>query len=278
MFSLNLRGRMFLAERPLVMGILNATPDSFHAGSRIPDAGAALKKVTGMISEGVDIIDVGGQSTRPGSERIGPDAEMERVLPLIRVIRVQYPDIPVSIDTYHAAVAEAALDAGADIVNDISGGEMDQMMLSVVGKAGVPFICTHMQGTPENMQDRPAYDDVLSDVMAYFRRKAIECSEAGIRDMIIDPGFGFGKTLSHNYRLLSGIEVLSSLGYPLLIGVSRKSMIRDLLGVSTEDALNGTSVLHTIALMKGANILRVHDVREAKEAVTLVEACRGRGL
>lgn len=135
-----------------------------------------------------------------------------------------------------------------------------------------------MQGTPENMQDRPAYDDVLSDVMAYFRRKAIECSEAGIRDMIIDPGFGFGKTLSHNYRLLSGIEVLSSLGYPLLIGVSRKSMIRDLLGVSTEDALNGTSVLHTIALMKGANILRVHDVREAKEAVTLVEACRGRGL
>ena len=135
-----------------------------------------------------------------------------------------------------------------------------------------------MQGTPENMQDRPAYDDVLSDVMAYFRRKAIECSEAGIRDMIIDPGFGFGKTLSHNYRLLSGIEVLSSLGYPLLIGVSRKSMIRDLLGVSTEDALNGTSVLHAIALMKGANILRVHDVREAKEAVTLVEACRGRGL
>ena len=278
MFSLNLRGKMLLAERPLVMGILNATPDSFHAGSRIPDAGAALERVAEMISEGVDIIDVGGQSTRPGSERVGAEAETDRVLPLIRVIRQQYPDIPVSIDTYHAAVAEAALDAGADMVNDISGGEMDRLMLSVAGRAGAPFICTHMQGTPEHMQDRPVYEDVLSDLMAFFRRTAIECRDAGIRDLILDPGFGFGKTLDHNYRLMSGIDVLTTLGYPLLIGVSRKSMIRELLGVSTENALNGTSVLHTIALMKGAQILRVHDVREAKEAVILAEACRGRGL
>ena len=274
MFSLNLRGRMLLADHPLVMGILNATPDSFHAGSRIANEDAALRVVEEMIAEGVDMIDIGGQSTRPGSTRIGTEAELQRILPLIRALKKLHPTLPLSVDTYHAEVAAAALDEGADIINDISGGEMDPMMLKVVGRAGVPFICTHMQGQPENMQDNPVYEDVLSDVMAFFRSKSVECREAGIHDLIIDPGFGFGKTLQHNYRLLSGIDILKTLGYPVLIGVSRKSMIREVLGVSTAEALNGTSVLQTIALMKGADILRVHDVREAREAVLLVDACR----
>jgi dihydropteroate synthase len=274
MFSLNLRGRMLLAEQPLVMGILNATPDSFHAGSRIANEDAALSMVDQMIAEGVDMIDIGGQSTRPGSTRIGMEAELQRILPLIRMLKKLHPNLLLSVDTYHAGVAAAALDEGADIINDISGGEMDPMMLKVVGRANVPFICTHMQGKPENMQDNPVYEDVLADVMAFFRRKSVECREAGIHDLIIDPGFGFGKTLHHNYRLLSGIDILKTLGYPVLIGVSRKSMIREVLGVSTAEALNGTSILQTIALMKGADILRVHDVREAREAVLLVDACR----
>lgn len=274
MFSLNLRGRMMLAEHPLVMGILNVTPDSFHAGSRIANEEAALSLVEQMIAEGVDMIDIGGQSTRPGSTRIGAEAELQRILPLIRMLKKLHPNLPLSVDTYHADVAAAALDEGADIINDISGGEMDPMMLKVVGRAGVPFVCTHMQGQPETMQENPVYEDVLSDVMAFFRKKSVECTEAGIHDLIIDPGFGFGKTLRHNYRLLSGIDILKTLGYPVLIGVSRKSMIREVLGVSTAEALNGTSILQTIALMKGADILRVHDVREAREAVLLVDACR----
>jgi len=277
MFSLNLRGRMLLAERPLVMGILNATPDSFHAGSRILDTTAAMQMVEEMIREGVDLIDVGGQSTRPGSTRVGAEAEKDRVLPLIREIKRQFPELPVSIDTYHATVAAGAMEEGAEIINDISGGELDPAILLVAGQAGAPFVCTHMQGSPENMQVNPTYDDVLADIMSFFRRKQLECASAGIRDLIIDPGFGFGKSLVHNYQLLSGIDVLTSLGRPLLVGVSRKSMIREVLGVSTEDALNGTTVLHTIALMKGAHILRVHDVREAKEAVMLVGACMTKG-
>lgn len=273
MFSLNLRGRMLFTERPLVMGILNATPDSFHAGSRIQDMTLAMEMVEEMISEGVDLIDVGGQSTRPGSIRIGAEAEKNRVLPLIREIKRHYPDLPVSIDTYHASVAADAMEEGAEIINDISGGELDPAILRVAGQAGAPFVCTHMQGSPENMQVNPHYDDVLSDIISYFRHKQLKCASAGIRDMIIDPGFGFGKGLDHNYQLLSGIDVLTSLGHPVLVGVSRKSMIREVLAVNTENALNGTTVLHTIALMKGAHILRVHDVREAKEAVMLVAAC-----
>ena len=234
-----------LAERPLVMGILNATPDSFHAGSRIRDTTAAMQMVEEMIREGVDLIDVGGQSTRPGSTRIGAEAEKDRVLPLIREIKRQYPELPVSIDTYHATVAAGAMEEGAEIINDISGSELDPAILQVAGQAGAPYVCTHMQGSPENMQVNPTYDDVLADIMSYFRRKQLECASAGIRDLIIDPGFGFGKSLAHNYQLLSGIDVLTSLGRPLLVGVSRKSMIREVLGVPTEDALNGTTVLHT---------------------------------
>jgi dihydropteroate synthase len=195
-------------------------------------------------------------------------------LPLILAITKSFPDLIISIDTYHANVAREAVKAGAAIVNDISGGEMDPDMLKIVGMLGVPFVCTHMQGTPETMQENPEYDDVLSEVMAYFRTKVQQCASAGIHDLILDPGFGFGKGLNHNYRLLSALDVLRSLGYPVLAGISRKSMIRDVLDVSAGDALNGTTVLHTIALMKGADIIRVHDVREAVETVKLVETCR----
>jgi dihydropteroate synthase len=274
MFSLNLRGKLHVFERPLVMGIVNATPDSFYKESRISAADDVLNIVNRMVSEGVDIIDIGGQSTRPGSERVGPDAELSRVLPLIQSVRKSYPELILSIDTYHSFVALSAVQAGADIVNDISGGEMDPDMLGVVGRIGVPYVCTHMQGTPETMQVSPSYEDVVSEVMAFFRKKASACASAGINDLILDPGFGFGKGLLHNYRLLSALDVIRSIGYPLLAGVSRKSMIRQVLGVSTEDALNGTTVLHTIALMKGANIIRVHDVREAVEVIKLMEACR----
>jgi dihydropteroate synthase len=277
MFSLNLRGRMFMSDRPLVMGIINATPDSFHADSRIPDIGLAMKRVDEMMEEGVDLIDIGGQSTRPGSVRIGSALETQRVLPVIKEIRYRYPELPISIDTYHADVALAAIDEGANIVNDISGGEMDPSILKVAANAGTPYICTHMQGTPETMQQKPEYEDVLAEIMGFFRRKSVECKDAGIQDLIIDPGFGFGKSLQHNYRLLSGIDILKSLGYPLLVGLSRKSMIREVLGVTTEEALNGTSILHTIALMKGADILRVHDVMEARQAVMLVEASNVNG-
>jgi len=276
MFSLNLRGRLFTAERPLIMGILNATPDSFHADSRTTDIDIALQMVDDMIREGVDMVDVGGQSTRPGSSSIGSDAEKIRVVPLIREIRRHYPVLPISIDTYHASVASAAMDEGADLINDISGGELDPAILTVAGKFSVPFICTHMQGRPENMQANPHYEEGLSEGMSFFRRKQRECEAAGIRDLILDPGFGFGKTLAHNYALLSGIDVLKALGHPLLVGVSRKSMIREMLGVTTAEALNGTTVLHTISLMKGADILRVHDVREAREAVVLVGACHSK--
>lgn len=273
MFSLNLNSKLFLAGRPLVMGILNATPDSFFDASRIRETESALIMASGMVAAGADMIDIGGQSTRPGSVRISAAEEMDRVLPLIHALRRELPDIPLSIDTYQSEVAVAAVEAGANIVNDISSGTMDPRMLEVVGTLGVPYVCMHMQGTPEHMQSSPVYTDVLADVMAFFRLTLTQCAAAGIRDVIIDPGFGFGKTLRHNYQLLEGLDILKSLGCPLLVGISRKSMIREVLDVPVSGALNGTTVLHTLALMKGADILRVHDVREALEAVLLVEQC-----
>lgn len=274
MFSLNLRGKLCVFNHPLVMGILNATPDSFFSESRISESADALHIVRQMIDEGVDLIDIGGQSTRPGSERVGPETELSRVLPLIKTIRESFPELIISVDTYHSTVASAAVLAGADIVNDISGGEMDPEMISLVGNMRVPFICTHMQGTPETMQVNPTYEDVVSQVMGFFRAKASACASAGICDLILDPGFGFGKDLAQNYRMLSALDIIRSMGYPVLAGVSRKSMIRQVLEVSTEESLNGTTVLNTIALMKGADIIRVHDVREAVEAVKLVTACK----
>jgi dihydropteroate synthase len=272
MFSWNLKGTLRIIEKPMVMGILNITPDSFYAGSRLPDETAWMEKARKMIAEGADILDIGGQSTRPGSERISADEELNRVMPVLEQIHTRFPETIISIDTYQSAVAKEAVSAGASMVNDISGGEMDPDMIPVVGSLRVPYICMHMQGKPEDMQKSPVYTDVVGELLDFFRRKKAQCRDAGINDLIIDPGFGFGKTIEHNFQLLHNLSAFKITGLPVLAGLSRKATIYKTLGVTAEEALNGTTVLNTIALLQGADILRVHDVREAKEAIILVDA------
>ncbi len=222
-----------------------------------------------MVNDGADIIDIGGQSTRPGSERISIKEELKRVLPAIEIILKGFPDTIISVDTYQSAVAEKSVNAGAVIINDISAGNMDSDMIFTVAKLGVPYICTHMKGTPENMQDNPSYENITKDVLDFFIKKTGECKQAGINDIIIDPGFGFGKTITHNFKLLKELSVFQMLDKPIMAGLSRKSTIYKTLGVSADDALNGTTALHMLALHNGANILRVHDVKEAKEVIKL---------
>ena len=272
MFSWNLKGSLRIIGKPLVMGILNITPDSFYAGSRLLEEAAWMAKAEKMITEGADILDIGGQSTRPGSERISAGEELMRVIPVLEQLHLRFPETILSIDTYHSDVAREAVTAGATMVNDISGGEMDPEMIPVVSSLRVPYICMHMQGRPENMQKAPAYTDLVSEVLDFFLRKKAECREAGMHDLIIDPGFGFGKTMEHNFQLLQNLSAFKILGLPILAGLSRKATIYKTLGITPEEALNGTTVLNTIALQQGADILRVHDVKEAKEAVLLLEA------
>ena len=269
MFTLNCKGRLLVIDKPVVMGIINVTPDSFYEGSRQQTGDSVLAQATKMINEGADIIDVGGQSTRPGSERITVKKELERVLPAIEIILKNFPGTIISVDTYQSEVAMEAVNAGASIINDISAGSLDTNMISAIAKLRVPYICMHMKGTPENMQQDPTYENLTREVLDFFIRKTDECKGAGINDVIIDPGFGFGKTISHNYRLLKELPAFKMLEKPILVGVSRKSTIYKTLGVTADEALNGTTVLHTLALQNGANILRVHDVKEAKEAITL---------
>lgn len=271
MYTLNCKGRLLVLEKPVVMGILNITPDSFYSGSRI-DQKDVVEKAGQMITEGATIIDIGGQSTRPGSDRLTAQEELDRVLPAINSIMQNYPGVFLSIDTYHATVAKETVAAGVDMVNDISAGDMDADMLSTVASLNVPFIAMHMQGTPDTMQDKPTYENVATEVVDYFIQKTTACKEAGINDLIIDPGFGFGKTITHNFQLLKQLEVLQIFHVPVLAGLSRKSTIWKTLHVTPEEALNGTTVLNTIALTKGAAILRVHDVKEAVEAIQLYEA------
>lgn len=270
MYTLNIKGRLFVMERPWVMGILNATPDSFYKHSSDNASGSILERVTKMVSEGADILDVGGQSTRPGSAKIESEEELQRVLPVLEVIKKSYPDVLISIDTYHAEVAKAGVEAGADIVNDISGGSLDENMLVTVGKLNVPFICMHMKGTPQTMTSLSSYENILVEMMQYFNKKIIACKAAGIKDIIIDPGFGFAKNISQNFFLLHELQYFKELDLPVLVGLSRKKTIWQTLEITPNGALNGTTVLNTIALSKGASILRVHDVREAVEAVKLV--------
>lgn len=268
MFTLNCKGRLLVIDKPMVMGIINITPDSFYDGSRQTDE-SILSMTTKMLNDGADIIDIGGQSTRPGSERISIKEELKRVLPAIEIILKSFPDTIISVDTYQSAVAEESVNAGAVIINDISGGNMDSDMIFTVAKLGVPYICTHMKGTPENMQDNPSYENITKDVLVFFIKKTGECKQAGINDIIIDPGFGFGKTITHNFKLLKELSVFQMLDKPIMAGLSRKSTIYKTLGVSADDALNGTTALHMLALHNGANILRVHDVKEAKEVIKL---------
>ena len=270
MFTLNCNGRLLIVDKPLVMGIINATPDSFYAGSRRQALDSILQQAGQMIEEGASIIDIGGQSTRPGSEKIGPDEELLRVIEPIAAIHQRFPDIFISIDTYYARVATEAVAAGASIINDISAGSIDPDLLPAVASFQVPYILMHMQGTPQTMQQHPEYENVTREVLDFLLHKRTVLREAGIHDIIIDPGFGFGKTIRHNFQLLRELEAFNVIDAPLLLGISRKSTIYKTLGISADDALNGTTVLNTIGLLKGANILRVHDVKEAVEAVRLV--------
>jgi len=269
MFTLNCKGRLLLLDKPLVMGIINATPDSFYEGSRFEGRDAILEQAEKMIAEEVDIIDIGGQSTRPGSKPISADQELERVIEGIDAMHRNFPNLIISIDTYYSSVAKEAVRHGARMVNDISAATLDKEMLTTVAELNVPYVVMHLKGTPETMQRIANYDNVTREVLDFFIRKKYECNKAGIHDIILDPGFGFAKTAEHNFELLKNISVFKVLDAPVLVGISRKSSVYKALGVDKDDALNGTTVLNTIAVMNGANILRVHDVKEAREVVKL---------
>jgi dihydropteroate synthase len=275
MFTLNCKGKLLLLENPLVMGIINATPDSFYEGSRFVGRDQIVEQAEKMIAEEVDIIDIGGQSTRPGSKSISPHEELARVIEGIEAVHKNFPDVIISIDTYYSSVAKEGVRHGASIVNDISAGTMDKEMLPTVAQLNVPYVVMHMKGTPETMQREANYDDVTREVLDFFIRKKDECNKAGIHDIILDPGFGFAKTVEQNFELLKNISVFKILDAPILVGVSRKSSVYKTLGINKQDALNGTTVLNTIALMNGGNILRVHDVKEAREAVKLCSRVSG---
>ena len=272
MFSLNCKGKLLLIEKPLVMGILNITDDSFYAGSRLQNIEAIKNKASQMLNEGADIIDIGAQSTRPGSTRISAEEELEKLLPAIEMLTGLFPEIIISVDTYHSKVAKETIEAGAAIINDISAGEMDKNMLDTVASLRVPYIVMHMKGVPETMHKDTNYEDVTKQILDFFINKTDQCKRAGITDVIIDPGFGFGKNIAQNFLLLKNLSVFQMLERPILAGLSRKSTIYKTLHISPEESLTGTTVLNTLALQNGASILRVHDVKEAKEVIALSEA------
>ena len=272
MFTLNCSGRLLVIDKPIIMGIINTTPDSFYANSRMFNIDGALRIAEQMLQQGAVILDIGGQSTRPGSEQVGMELESQRVLPIVEAIAKTFPQAFLSIDTYHANLAKQAVETGASIVNDISGGRFDIAMLPTVAALKVPYICMHSKGSPETMQNNLQYENISLEVLDYFIERIATCQQLGIQDIIIDPGFGFAKSIEHNFELLQKFSLLQILQKPLLTGISRKSTIYKTLGTTADKALNGTTVLHTIALLNGTHILRVHDVQEAIEAITLVEA------
>lgn len=268
---INCRGHLLSLERPVLMGILNTTPDSFYAGSRVASSQALLAQAGQMLEEGATILDIGGASSRPGAVLVPQEEEMARVVPAIALLAKHFPKAILSVDTYNAKVAQAALDAGAHVLNDISAGSLDQELLAVVAKAKAPYVLMHMQGTPRTMQKNPQYGDLLVEVLDFFIDKIGQLQALGIQDILLDVGFGFGKTIAHNYALLANLSAFQALNCPLFVGLSRKSMIWKVLQNSPEEALNGTSALHMVALQQGAKVLRVHDVRAAQEVLTLWE-------
>lgn len=271
MHSLNLRGKLYSLCEPKIMGILNVTPDSFYAESRTSDEEHIAARVQQLMDDGADMIDIGGYSSRSGADDVSPEEEMNRLRRGLRVVRRLYPEVPISVDTFRADVARMCVEEeGADIINDISGGMMDRQMFRTVARLGVPYILMHMQGTPDTMQQAPHYDNLRREVMLYFAERIDRLCQMGAKDIIVDPGFGFGKTLEHNYELFHHLDDFNLFNLPLLVGISRKSMIYKLLDGTPQTSLNGTTVLNTIALMKGAHILRVHDVKEAVEAKRIV--------
>lgn len=268
--SINAKGKLITFTRPLVMGILNVTPDSFFDGGQHNSTKAALQRVTKMIAEGVDIIDIGAYSSRSGAPLISSQEEIDRAIPIIEVIKKTYPDVLLSIDTFRADVAEATVKAGVHIINDISGGNLDDKMFQTVAKLQVPYILMHMRGTPETMQQQVSYTDIVTDISTYFGEKINTLRGLGVKDIILDPGFGFSKTIDQNYELLKRVDEFHYLGLPILGGISRKSMIYKKLGTTPQESLTSTIVLNTLLLERGVQILRVHDVLEAKEIVNLL--------
>jgi dihydropteroate synthase len=272
---INTGGKLLDLNIPRVMGILNITPDSFFKGSRYQTDKEILKTATQMLEDGADILDIGGYSSRPGAEDISVKEEGDRVLKAIKLVRKNLPDAIISVDTFRADIAsEAIIEFGANMINDISGGDGDNNMFSVVSKLNVPYIIMHMKGTPRTMQHHPSYDDIVADILKWFGERIFKLKSAGVKDIIIDPGFGFGKTIDHNFELLRRLGDFSIAGLPVLVGISRKSMIWKTLDISAGDALNGTTALNAIALLHGADILRVHDVREAVQTVRLISKLR----
>jgi len=272
--TINCGSKVLDLSIPVVMGILNVTPDSFYDGGTYMSQKELLKKADQMISDGAVIIDIGAISTRPGAQSLTVDEELERLLKPLKLLRKNFPDVILSIDTYRKSVAVASIEEGADIINDISGGMLDREMISYMCTQRAAYVLMHMQGTPESMQQNPLYKDVVKEVGAFFSQQLIHFKDADKKNIILDPGFGFGKTVDHNFKLLEAIHEYTSMGYPVLAGISRKSMINKVLTTTPAEALNGTTVINTIALMKGAHILRVHDIRPAMEAIKLVNQFR----
>ncbi|HEY9221263.1 MAG TPA: dihydropteroate synthase [Lutibacter sp.] len=271
MGSINCNGTLIDLSAPKVMGILNCTPDSFFDGGKYKDSTAIVNQVEKMLDEGATFIDVGAYSSRPGAKHISEEEELNRILPVIKLLKSEFPAILISTDTFRSEVANQCIHHGACIINDISAGDMDANMFPVIAKLQVPYIMMHMQGTPQNMQKKPIYNDVVSDVLYYFSKKIGELHKLGLNDIITDVGFGFGKTVSHNYQLLKHLDLFKKLEAPMLVGMSRKGMLYKPLGITAESALNATTAANTVALLNGASILRVHDVKEAVEAVKIVE-------
>ncbi|MFC5192853.1 dihydropteroate synthase [Algoriphagus aquatilis] len=271
-YTFQIKGRVYSLDKPKIMGILNLTPDSFFEGSRVRlEEKMILNTAEKMISEGADFLDIGGYSTRPGALDISMEEEVQRVVPAISLIKREFPETLISVDTFRSGVAKHAVESGADLINDISAGNLDSQMLAAVAQLNVPYIAMHMKGTPQTMQEEAIYQDLIPEILYYFSQKLEQFSKLGIKDVIIDPGFGFAKTREQNFQLLRDLKRFNALGLPILAGVSRKSMIYKTLQINPSEALNGTTALNMFALSQGANILRVHDVKEAKETVTLFE-------
>lgn len=268
--TLNCKGKLVDLSKPSVMAILNVTPDSFYSKSRMSSVEEAVNTAEKFVKAGAKFIDIGAYSSRPGAAHLSENEEIDRLIPVIQAVNASFPEMLLSADTFRANVASAAISAGAHLINDISAGNLDENMFTTVATLDVPYIAMHMSGTPQNMQTNPTYQNISQEVFVYFSDKIKKLQALGVKDIILDPGFGFAKNLDHNYQLLQDLELLNFFGLPLLVGFSRKSMITKALNITTEEALNGTSVLNTTALLKGANILRVHDVKEAQECVTLL--------
>lgn len=267
-YSLNCKGRLLSLENPKIMAILNLTPDSFYDGGRWTDKNL-LTRIAQMLNEGAEIIDIGAMSSKPGADFISEEEELKRLMSPLKAITKEFPEAILSIDTWRSGVVKAVHEEGAHVINDISAGNLDEKLFETIGACDMPYILMHMQGTPKNMQLNPGYDDINSELLAFFTQKIEKLYAAGVKDIILDPGFGFGKQLGHNYELLAGLHNFKLLEMPILAGVSRKSMICRLLECGPEDALNGTTALHMLCLEKGASILRVHDVKEAAEAIKI---------